>query len=143
VRWEESLPPFRYDPAAPHHSLFVPTAESECCGSLLRACLAGGRPALLVGESGAGKSAVVHRELAVLSAAAAAAADAAAGDAAGDVQAGAGGAAGAPGGDSGGGGVTALIGCSAVTHVATFQGLLQSKLTKRNGRRVFVLWGFE
>jgi dynein heavy chain len=118
VRWEDCLPPFHYDTVAPFSSIFVPTADTEKYGAMLRSCLEAGRPALLVGDSGAGKSTIVASQLELM---------ARGFDAGG----------GCGGQDGGGRGVaTALLACSALTGCGTVQGLLQSKLAKRSGR-----WG--
>jgi dynein heavy chain len=68
VRWEDRLPAFRYDASAPLHSVLVPTVDTARYGAVLAACLAAGAPALLVGDAGAGKSALVARQLAALAA---------------------------------------------------------------------------
>ena len=108
VRWEASLPPFAYDPCAPFHSIVVPTVDTERYGAMLRSYLEAGRPALLVGDSGAGKSSVVAQQLALLAQ--------------------------APSEKGCSGMTSALLACSALTGVGTVQGLLHSKLAKRNGR---------
>jgi hypothetical protein len=113
VKWEDSLPPFSYDPAAAFSSLLVPTVDTARYGWLVSACLSAGAPALLVGDGGAGKTALVVAQLAALATA---------------------------GGGGGGGAeghrrlVSALLTCSSGTGAATVRALLNQKLTKRSGR---------
>jgi hypothetical protein len=112
VRWEDRLPAFHFDASAPFHSIMVPTVDTTRYGALLAACLAGGRPVLLVGDSGVGKSALVARQLARLGL-----------GEAGD-------------GKSGGsnGFATSLLTCSALTGPGTVQAVLLAKLARRQGR---------
>lgn len=53
------MPSFKFQPAQPPHSIFVPTVDSCRYGSLLQGCMAAGQPVLLVGATGVGKSAIV------------------------------------------------------------------------------------
>lgn len=115
VRWEVSLPPFVYDPCAPFHSIVVPTVDTLRYGAMLRCHLEAGRPSLLISDSGAGKSAIVAQQLALIGAAAE-------------------GSGGSDQDSTRGGLATALLACSALTGIETVQGLLHSKLAKRNGR---------
>lgn len=130
MRWENALPPFIYDPSTPFASILVPTVDTARYGNLLRTCLEAARPVLIIGDSGAGKSAIVMQQLAALSCGGTAG-NGAADD--GGVQGGVGAAA-VEGGGGGGEVVPAVVTCSALTGSAMVQGHLQSKLTKRNGR---------
>jgi hypothetical protein len=126
VRWESSLPPFPYNPSAPFSSLFVPTVDTARYGALLAACLDARHPALLVGESGTGKSAIVARQLEALCQRSRLQLLAAGGD--GDTEDGSGDSGGSPGVAS------ALLTCSAFTSSSTVQAMLLSKLSRRGGR---------
>lgn len=57
--WESKVPLFKFQPAQPPHTIFVPTLDTCRYGSLLQGCMAAGKPALLVGGTGVGKSAIV------------------------------------------------------------------------------------
>jgi hypothetical protein len=53
------VPAFKFQPSQPTHSILVPTVDTCRYGSLLQGCMAAGRPVLLVGGTGVGKSAIV------------------------------------------------------------------------------------
>jgi hypothetical protein len=57
--WDALVPAFKFQPAQPTHSILVPTVDTCRYGSLLQGCMAAGRPVLLVGGTGVGKSAIV------------------------------------------------------------------------------------
>ena len=57
--WDEIVPKFKYSPAQPYFNILVHTVDSIRMASLLETCLEVGRPVLLNGTSGVGKSAVI------------------------------------------------------------------------------------
>ena len=57
--WDELVPQFKYLPEQPYFQILVHTTDTTRMAALLETCLAVGRPVLLNGASGVGKSAVV------------------------------------------------------------------------------------
>ncbi|WIA37814.1 hypothetical protein OEZ86_014676 [Tetradesmus obliquus] len=102
--WEALVPSFKFQPAQPPHSIFVPTVDSCRYGSLLQGCMAAGQPVLLVGGTGVGKSAIVKARV----------------DALHTVR--------------GGRLDYAVLNCCAQTSSAAAQELLESNLVKRGSR---------
>ena len=62
--WQEIVPLFESNPSTPFASIFVPTAETTCAAWFVRTALQHCASALLVGPTGAGKTAVMQSVLA-------------------------------------------------------------------------------
>ncbi|TPX53528.1 hypothetical protein SeMB42_g00716 [Synchytrium endobioticum] len=58
--WDEKLPVWKFPPGAPFHKLFVPTVETVRNEFLIHALTKIASPILLMGELGAGKSAIIQ-----------------------------------------------------------------------------------
>ena len=65
--WLSLVPPFSYDPSTPFFEILVPTVDTVRSAFLLTANLEAGRPTLLCGASGVGKSVLTQRVLGELS----------------------------------------------------------------------------
>ena len=64
VGWTSLVPSFTYDAKMPFFRILVPTVDTVRSAFLLRAELLAGKPTLLAGGSGVGKSVLVQRVLA-------------------------------------------------------------------------------
>lgn len=63
ARWETAVPAFVYTPAQPAHTIFVPTVDTCRYGAVVQACLAVGRPVLLIGGPGVAKSTIINARI--------------------------------------------------------------------------------
>ncbi|KAF8058456.1 DNAH6 [Scenedesmus sp. PABB004] len=106
VPWERRVPAFTFRPAEPSHDIMVPTADTVRYGTLLQAAMAAGRPALLVGGGGVGKTAIVKARVEALRAA------------------------------RGGRVECVTLHCCAHTSAAAAQGLLEGALARRGARQL-------
>jgi len=59
-RWSQSVPEFIYDPNMAMVNILVPTAESVKYRHILRSLVANNRSVLLMGETGVGKTVLIH-----------------------------------------------------------------------------------
>ncbi|OQR83321.1 dynein heavy chain [Achlya hypogyna] len=66
--WDEKLPAnYRVLPSTPFHKIMVPTVDTLRYGFLLQTMVLGGLHALLVGDTGVGKTTIIQKELEGLS----------------------------------------------------------------------------
>jgi hypothetical protein len=63
VRWEARVPACVFSPQQPAHAISVPTVDTCRYGSIVQACLGAGRPLLLLGGTGTGKSLILKVRL--------------------------------------------------------------------------------
>ena len=63
VRWDTMVKPFAYDPSVPFVQMLVPTVDTARFSHILELSLDVSRPALFVGATGVGKTAIVSDTL--------------------------------------------------------------------------------
>ncbi|XP_063046887.1 dynein axonemal heavy chain 11 [Engraulis encrasicolus] len=64
--WSENTSPFELEPDVPLQTVLVPTPETICLAYLLSLLVRKGKPVMLVGNAGVGKSILVQHQMALL-----------------------------------------------------------------------------